>query len=378
MFDRMKPNIFTLNFFFFFFLFFSPILFLLKSAVLLEIIIRISPTIIYFMRDYENFHFVNKWIENRSQNCEDYIYSNVSIGVANQMLTYLTVILLSNYHQKISMLPQLKYIQFPNVVTITSKVNQSCPKYNGNRAFFPFLKEIDFVPNYVISISPQFPHYLFFCDQYSFFFFHHFDENIFYFFFNFFILFPKEIYISSLLIFNTIPNNLFLFGIHLRFHANNFQFMKNTSETFKIVLPFLQNMIARKNLIFYLASDNEQIIGVISSLFGSKCISAQIIHQPDSDSSISLIDFVSLIYCQQRLLTQFSTFSCCTMLKTNKKAYYFQRGFSFILKYKSCLAGLITIFRVDYKPYRLSCNSQLFLQQTNIKSLRKTIKYLVI
>ncbi|OHT07340.1 hypothetical protein TRFO_24523 [Tritrichomonas foetus] len=179
-------------------------------------------------------------------------------------------------------------------------------------------------------------------------------------------------------VYKSMPPNLNLFGIHLRYHHDDFAFMTSIEEAMSIVLPFLQEYHQRKPSFFFISSDSQEIIDKIKTTFPTNSYSTNVPRKADLSYDTALDDILLLTLCKQRLSTHQSTFSFVPTARVGKRCYYFQRGIPCVLKFSKSYSGLILFFKHFYKGDTMMVNTLIRISKSNIQQVKTFYNHFVI
>lgn len=153
----------------------------------------------------------------------------------------------------------------------------------------------------------------------------HFGIHAVYFLSNFLVRIPEKNMEVVNSIFKKIPKNMYIFGVHLRFHRAGEYFAYSVEQVMNTVTPFLQLVEKKRPTIFALASDSEQLVSSFRSIFENNTITTDSIKRSDYDHVTALTDVAFIMMSNQCLLTYRSTFSFTIASRMGKRAYFYEK-----------------------------------------------------
>lgn len=147
----------------------------------------------------------------------------------------------------------------------------------------------------------------------------HFGFHGIFFLLNYIAKFPDNILKTTAQIFENIPNNSFVLGVHARIHKPGHYYSRGVNETFLVLSNFLDDFFKTENRFVAIATDFESLFKKIQNRYGDKVLFSNAVRKPDTDHLTALIDMAMLMSCNQVIATYRSTFSFLINHRANLK-----------------------------------------------------------
>lgn len=192
--------------------------------------------------------------------------------------------------------------------------------------------------NYLLFAPMAYAHY-----QLGEFCYKHFGIHATYFICNFLMYIPDIAMKQAKIVVDSVPSNILLFGVHLRFHEPNHFFAKDVPTTINAVKNFLIDQYQKKPLIFALATDSPQIERSFKNIFPNNTISTNALRIPDADHLSALYDIALLEYCQKYLFTYRSTFSFIVAARRAKRGWFVDKESPDVFEISNSQSSIISM-----------------------------------
>lgn len=198
-----------------------------------------------------------------------------------------------------------------------------------------------------------------------------------YFLSNFLVRIPEKNMEIVHSIFKKVPKSLQVFGIHLRFHRPNEYFAYSVEQVIQTVVPFLQIVDKKKPTVFALASDSEELVRSLRSVFPNNTITTDSIKKSDYDHVTALTDVAFIMMANQCLLTYRSTFSFTIASRMGKRAFFYEKESPGIFRAGNSQATAVSMIyhQWDFNDWQTSRRFRLKPQHE--EAIRYFFRYLV-
>ena len=225
---------------------------------------------------------------------------------------------------------------------------------------------------YLLFATMPYSHY-----QLSEFCFEHFGIHATYFICNFLMRIPDIAMDQAKKVVDSVPPNIQLFGVHLRFQEPNHFFAYNVQRTISTVEGFLQDRASKKPTMFALATDSSAMERQFKSIFPNTiCTTA--LRIPDADHLSALYDIALLEYCEKHLLTYRSTFSYIVMMRLGRNAWFVEKESPGVFNISNSQASMISFIYHQYDVNDWQTTRRFRLTAPGEKAFRMYFKYFIL
>lgn len=220
--------------------------------------------------------------------------------------------------------------------------------------------------NFLVFASFPYSHY-----QLGKFLLDHFGIHATYFICNFLMHIPLSAIEIGRAVIEPIPNDIVLFGVHLRFHQPNFFFAYDINRTLSIAIPFLQEYMDKKPTVFALATDSKHIEKGFKAAFPNNTLTTNARRKADKDHISALYDIALLEFCDKLLLTYRSSFSSIVAARTANRPYYIEKESPGVFRVSNSQSGMISMLYHQFdvhdwqvsRRFRLTPDDEYILRQ---------------
>lgn len=220
--------------------------------------------------------------------------------------------------------------------------------------------------NYLLFAPMAYAHH-----QLSQFCYQHFGIHATYFICNFLMYIPEIAMRNAKMVVDSVPKNILLFGVHLRFHEPNHFFAKDVPTTINAVKNFLIDQYKKKPLIFALATDSPQIERSFKNIFPNNTISTNALRIPDADHLSALYDIALLEYCQKYLFTYRSTFSFIVAARRAKRGWFVDKETPDVFEISNSQSSIISMLYHQFDVNDWQVNRRFRLTSAGENTFRR-------
>ncbi|KAH0793384.1 hypothetical protein GPJ56_002686 [Histomonas meleagridis] len=347
----------------------------------------------------EAWRTIKRWItymDNTTIENREYIKINhVTNGVGNRISMDITMFLLSLMTNR-TMVIQGNFVQQGHIVSQSGNAYKYRKHiYDMNNTFSQILskrpqKEIDtFSGWYSSDFYSQggktlclnlliFSSMIYVQHQLSAFAYSHFGMHAIYFLSNFLIEIPNENLEYILKLFKTVPKNVRIFGIHLRFHMPGHYFTYGIQPNMKALVPFLLDKMNNKPTMFAFTSDSKDMEKEFLKVFGNYTILTDSVKRPDFDHASALVDILFMTATNECLGTFRSSFSFNAISKMCKRGYYIEKYSAQIFQMSNSQVGAISMQYHAWDRHDWQTSRRFVLAVQSEKCLRLFFNYFIL
>jgi hypothetical protein len=160
---------------------------------------------------------------------------------------------------------------------------------------------------------------------------HVFGDFAVYFLSNFLIRFPDTLMRTVMDMVAKIPDNISLYGFHMRWNRDGDMFIGTVDKGIARVRGLIGEF-ARKGWLLALASDSRELVQKFTALAGK----GNVIRAPTQHRSLdALLDMILIMYCRRHVLTLRSTFSATIAQRTGRNPLWVCNFLDHLFKYSS-------------------------------------------
>ena len=206
----------------------------------------------------------------------------------------------------------------------------------------------------------------------------HFGRHMVYFVSNFLDRIPERALEAARQAVEGVPQNVRLFGVHVRIHIPGEYFSYNVQRTMDSIVPFLMHVASQQPTVFALATDNAEVEAYFRKLFGNNMVATSAMRRPDADHESALYDLALLEMCDECLLTYRSTFSLMVMSRMGKRAWFFDKESPDVFQLTSSQVSAISTLYHQFDPNDWQPNRRMNLFMGNEQTLRRYYKYFML
>ena len=206
----------------------------------------------------------------------------------------------------------------------------------------------------------------------------HFGRHAAYFVSNFLDRIPESALEAARQAVEGVPQNVRLFGVHVRIHIPGEYFSYSVQRTMDAIVPFLMYVANQQPTVFALATDNAEVEAYFRKLFGNKMVTTSAMRRPDADHESALYDLALLEMCDECLLTYRSTFSLMVMARMGKRAWFVDKESTDVFQLTSSQVAAISTLYHQFDPNDWQPNRRMHLFMGNEQTLRKYYKYFML
>jgi hypothetical protein len=135
----------------------------------------------------------------------------------------------------------------------------------------------------------------------------------------------------------SLPANVRLFGIHIRWHSARHFYLPSINGTLELLLPFCDDAAAQTPTIFVVASDSFAMVEQLRARLN--VFALDVYRKSDGDHFSAILDLALLMYCNEFLATARSTFSAMVHARTGRAPWVIEHGARTIWRASSSQIG---------------------------------------
>jgi len=206
----------------------------------------------------------------------------------------------------------------------------------------------------------------------------HFGMHAGYFICNFLMRLPQKAMDEAQKAFKNAPQNVRVFGVHLRFQFPGQFYSYNVTTTINTVLRFLYQKKNEMPTVFAFASDSGEMEKAFRTHFGDRMITTNTYRAADADHDSALYDIAMLEMCDECLLTYRSTFSFVVAMRMGKRAWFVERESPDVFHSSNSQSTAVSALFHNWDVNDWQLNRRVHVLSKNEEALRYYFRYFLL
>ena len=187
----------------------------------------------------------------------------------------------------------------------------------------------------------------------------HFGIHFVYFLSNYINYFSESLLEFVLKVFQSVPKNIKILGVHIRDHHKQKHFIWNLDFLIRVLVPFLDDYHQNNKQYIFFTSNCDQYTKYFEDRYNNRFFVSEASKKEDGEKNDALIDIGCLMMCDEIIGTFRSSFTSIAGMRAMTNPYYLSAEIDYIFRFTSSQAGLFSMIFDSTNGYNYMANYRL-------------------
>ena len=333
-----------------------------KSEITCAQLIKAYEAVLKWKNDRNNAPFTH--------DIPQIVHVSPKYGVGNKLYHITTGILIAlSLNRTLFVNKHIDGVKYADTLHDQIPGDQGCNKYKhipiNNYEYWQRKSAIEFrdAPDIHITVRNCLPYFLLMESTFANYIYSNFGIHFVYYLLNYATDISDDIKEVVFKIFNSIPPNTKVIGIHIRHHnSRSGQFISSLEKIDNTVVPFLRDKF-ENGIYIAIASDSQTFIDHFKALFPNNLIVANVERKADGETDSAMTDIALLMMCNEMIGTLRSTFSCVAAQRAMIRPYFLAMENPYLFQFSSSQLGISSAIYESIRDYNymMSNRAKIYL-----------------